>query len=383
MIERFFYGVQTYLILLCCFGIIHQSSSQGDGTSGDSPCAISITRSITTDGDIRLCYESEAWLSQVVVSCIADKDGYQANGDGGRSSCMTVPCCTSSGSTTALLIVSWRGSDNYPCWKTVRSSCCVGPDSDGDGICDEEDCWPDDGSLSHAPYDSCDDGDPNTYGDYYNENCKCVGDPDEGCLTGSDSDGDGVCDDEDCDPNDPAQTHTSGDYCNDGNPATYNDQYDDNCNCVGEPLPCGDVDPDDGCPLTTDGVDANCNIINTPPDPDDGCPLTYDYFDAVNCVIVNEVPEVDDGCDLTYDYFDAANCLIINVAPEVDDDCEFTMGWFDNSRCRIMYEPLPCDDGNPETFGDEYNEDCECIGYDPCEIKMIEWQKVLSLLRDN
>ncbi|MEZ4908634.1 MAG: hypothetical protein R2771_13570 [Saprospiraceae bacterium] len=48
----------------------------------------------------------------------------------------------------------------------------------------------------------------------------------------NDTDGDGVCDNYDCNPNDPYKKYAKGDPCNDGNPCTINDKFDDACNCV-------------------------------------------------------------------------------------------------------------------------------------------------------
>ena len=143
--------------------------------------------------------------------------------------------------------------------------------------------------------------------------------------------------------------------CNDGNPLTVNDVYDQNCNCRGEESPCGYVDTDDNCHLTIDTVDENCNVTHTPPNPDDGCPLTIDIFDTTNCIIINEIPDVDDGCPGTYDYFDAI-------------------------QCEIVHELLPCDDGNSTTVGDKYNVDCECHGCDPCQMEGVEWVLLCELL---
>ena len=64
-------------------------------------------------------------------------------------------------------------------------------DSDGDGVCDEDDVCPqlDDNLIGT----SCDDGDPCTINDVYGPDCNCAG-------TFADSDGDGVCDGDDICP---------------------------------------------------------------------------------------------------------------------------------------------------------------------------------------
>ena len=64
-------------------------------------------------------------------------------------------------------------------------------DSDGDGVCDEDDQCPDlDDNLIGT---SCDDGDSCTINDVYGPDCNCAG-------TFADSDGDGVCDGDDICP---------------------------------------------------------------------------------------------------------------------------------------------------------------------------------------
>ncbi len=55
-----------------------------------------------------------------------------------------------------------------------------------------------------------------------------------GCT---DNDEDGVCEEQDCDDNNPQVPATSGSACNDGNPDTQNDIIQaDGCTCVGDPI---------------------------------------------------------------------------------------------------------------------------------------------------
>jgi len=145
-----------------------------------------------------------------------------------------------------------------------------------------------------------------------------------------------------------------GGPCDDGNPNTTGDVYNAECECVGEEF-CAEVDPDDGCDLTVDVVNADCTVTNIPPDTDDGCDLTTDSFDPVLCAVVNTPPDVDDGCEGTEDYFDSVNCVIVNT-------------------------PLPCDDRNPMTVGDVYDENCECVGCDPCKLEGEQWRLLCELL---
>ena len=80
-------------------------------------------------------------------------------------------------------------------------------------------------------------------------NCvvKGVTPPCEPCEDqGGDTDGDGVCDEEDCVPDDPFYPNTPGTPCDDGDPHTENDMVtDDGCDCMGTPV--------DICDNATDG----------------------------------------------------------------------------------------------------------------------------------
>lgn len=271
-----------------------------------------------------------------------------------------VPCCPGGGPLQFSYIVNLTGGGSISCTSMVTlPGCdkepCDGEDSDGDGVCDEEDCFPNNPNLSPSPGDPCDDGNPNTAGDTYNFDCECVGNTEDVWPCVEDSDGDGVCDEDDCSPYDPSATYGPGTACDDGDSSTVNDQYDENCNCIGVPNNCEGVTPDDGCSLTTDILNADCSVTNIPPNPDDGCPLTLDYFDAATCSIVNLPPDVNDGCEGTYDYFDSYNC-------------------------EIVHEALPCDDGDPSTVGDKYNDDCECQGCDPCQLEGERWNLLCELL---
>ena len=95
---------------------------------------------------------------------------------------------------------------------TVIGNCT---DQDGDGVCSGEDCDDNNASLPTTPGTLCDDGNPTTTNDIIqNDGCSCAGIP-IGCT---DSDGDGVCLEEDCDDNDPNVPTIPGTTCNDGDP---------------------------------------------------------------------------------------------------------------------------------------------------------------------
>ncbi|HFA50406.1 MAG TPA: T9SS type A sorting domain-containing protein [Bacteroidetes bacterium] len=112
-------------------------------------------------------------------------------------------------------------------------------DTDGDGIPDGcDDC---DSALAGTP---CDDGDPCTINDRYLANCECLG-----TFTGPDSDGDGVCDEYDICPAgndaldadgdgipdacDPCNDRLTGTPCDDGDPCTLLDITTADCGCQG------------------------------------------------------------------------------------------------------------------------------------------------------
>ena len=141
-----------------------------------------------------------------------------------------------------------------------------GGDSDGDGVCDNQDNC----RFTHNPDQKDSDGDG--IGD------ACDDTPNGPCYgQGGDSDGDGVCKDEDCDDHDASigAKKPVGTACNDGNPNTVNDKIQaDGCTCKGTTVdPCaakgGDSDGDGVC-KDDDCDDNNPNIPNKLPC-DDGC----------------------------------------------------------------------------------------------------------------
>ncbi len=135
---------------------------------------------------------------------------------------------------------------------TVQLAC---NDLDNDGICDDDDCQPDDAAYPATPGSACNDGNPNTENDVVTaDGCGCAGTPIDPCAAlGGDSDGDGICNQNDCQPNNPAYPAAPGSACNDGNSDTTNDVVTaDGCGCAGTPIdPCaalgGDSDGDGVC----------------------------------------------------------------------------------------------------------------------------------------
>lgn len=239
-------------------------------------------------------------------------------------------------------------------------SSCEGDDSDGDGVCDEDDCNPYDPLKNFGYGDPCDDGNPLTFADAYNANCECVGNTgDVMPCVGQDSDGDGICDEDDCAPNDPSKSYSPGNACDDGNPLTFADAYNANCECVGntgDNIPCvGDDSDRDGVCDEEDCWPDNPNKSYSPGDAcDDGDPETHN--DVYNDLCTCEGTKTDDPCaDKDKDGIcDEDDCFPINPnrAFQVGDSCDdgnpLTEGDHFNSNCECIGIPTyiqNCNDG--------------------------------------
>ena len=260
--------------------------------------------------------------------------------------------------------------DNDPCTLNDRydEECnCAGvfADTDQDGVCNFEDICPDfDDNLIGTP---CDDGDECTLGETYDTDCGCSG----GVF--QDADGDGICDAEDeCD------TSLEGTACDDGDDCTTQDVYDADCICAGTIADAdndGVCDEDDTCP------DFDNALIGTACDDGDECTLgeTYDedcgcsggvFQDADEDGICDAEDECDsalagtacdDGDDCTnQDVYDAdCNCAGVMADQDNDGVCDEddTCPDFDNALIGTE-----CDDGDECTLGETYDEDCGCSG---------------------
>jgi len=173
----------------------------------------------------------------------------------------------------------WNGS-NAQLWKFEQPDPCLtqGGDTDGDGVCNNQDVCPgmNDGLIGTATAcndnnpatdndlwqsdcscqgtlictigGSCEDGDPCTTGETYDTSCNCVG----GTLVTTDADNDGVCDAADQCPG--LNDNLIGQPCDDGNPLTLGDVY-TNCQCAGLLYGCDDPNPySDDCDFDLDGL---------------------------------------------------------------------------------------------------------------------------------
>ena len=211
----------------------------------------------------------------------------------------------------------------------------AGGDTDGDGVCDDEDNCVDVANPDQADDDSdgvgnvcddcnsndagtsCDDGDPCTVNDVLDADCNCAG-------TFADADNDTVCDEEDVCPGsddladadgdgipdgcDDCNSNDAGTSCDDGDPCTVNDVLDANCNCAGTYADAdedGVCDVDDACPGFDDDADEDGD--GTP----DGCDDCNGNLEGTSC---------DDGDDCTTgDVYDA-NCNCAGTFADTDDD---------------------------------------------------------------
>ncbi|MCO6477747.1 MAG: metallophosphoesterase [Phaeodactylibacter sp.] len=160
------------------------------------------------------------------------------------------------------------------CNCTGAPTACTGiGDEDGDGVCSNVDCDDNDPGITHYFGAVCDDNNPATINDVYDANCNCAGTFND-CQGVGDADGDGICDDVDCDGNNAGVTAVAGEPCDDGDNTTLDDVYDANCNCAGLPTACtgigdndgdgvcADVDCDDNDPSNTNRPGMACNDGN-------------------------------------------------------------------------------------------------------------------------
>jgi len=188
----------------------------------------------------------------------------------------------------------------------------------------------DDGSCIY-PGESCDDGDPNSFLDALSTDCICVGQL-PGCTV-----------EEACnfDPNagyDDGSCVLPGNPCDDLNPETINDALNSDCVCVGEEPPLSGCTQPTACNYNPDAITDDGSCIS----PGNPC---------------------NDGNEETVNDLLGADCIcsgIILGCTEVGA-CNYNENaTFDDQSC--IYQGDICDDNNPTTENDTYNQECLCEG---------------------
>jgi len=214
-------------------------------------------------------------------------------------------------------------NDGDPCTtgEVFDQNCsCVGgvfQDADNDSVCDANDqCASLDNALIGT---ACDDGDPCTTGEVYGQNCNCSG----GVF--QDADNDGVCDANDQCPG--MNDVPIGAACDDGDACTSGETYDINCNCSGGIFTDADndgvCDNNDQCPGSDDSV------IGTSCNDNDACTTGDVYDSACNCAGTYGDTDGDGVCD--------ANDICSNGDDNIDNN---------NNGLPDACEPCPAYDFN-------------------------------------
>ena len=191
----------------------------------------------------------------------------------------------------------------------------------------------DDGSCI-LPGSPCNDNNPNTINDSIGPNCNCVGNlivP--GCMNPA------ACNYNPLATIDDGSCLFPGSLCNDNNPNTINDSINPDCNCIGEVIVPGCTDPL-SCnynPLANQN-DGSCVYPDAPCDDNNPNTMNDTYNSTCDCIGMQIVT----GC------MDPTACNY-NPLANVDD-----------SSC--LFPGDACDDGDATTINDVYSATCECSG---------------------
>ena len=263
-----------------------------------------------------------------------------------------------------------------------------GGDSDGDGVCNNQDCKPYDAAYPATPGTPCDDGDPNTENDAVTtDGCGCAGTPiGSPCDNqGGDSDGDGVCNDQDCKPYDAAYPATPGTPCNDSDPNTENDVVtSDGCGCAGTPGG-GGGSPNCDTDITITASSGTITVTGL-----DGAPVStlqvfnsswgQEYSCTADCNPTETVSVASGTYYVSAKYYTSGWQPICEKFEEVTvggggDPCDNQGGDSDSDGVCNDHDcqpfdaaypatpGTPCNDGDPDTENDVVTSDgCGCTG---------------------
>ncbi len=187
----------------------------------------------------------------------------------------------------------------------------------------------------------------------------------------------------------------AGTTCDDGDPITSDDVYDNSCNCVGEATP-GCID-NTACNYNPDATldDGTCTYPETNFDCAGNCVVAVDCAGTCGGTATEDCEGTCGGSALPGTtctdingeisvYSESCICIEVDPAPGCTDemacntgsaeDCQYPQPGFDCTGNCIVNEDclgvcggttIPgaiCDDGDPNTFNDVYNSNCECAG---------------------
>ena len=193
---------------------------------------------------------------------------------------------------------------------------------------------------------------------------------------GGDSDGDGICDNGDCSPNNPALPAPAGSPCSDGDPNTINDVIlADGCSCSGEPS-------NNTCNATY-AVSGNTVTFSNLTNPINSIKIIYPDFSVywecntweAGCNATETIINIPPGnYNISLNTYDAGWNIICNIFESItinESNCTDADndGFCAEDDCNDFNSNLPatpgnaCNDGDPNTINDEIQTDgCTCEG---------------------